>query len=70
MQFDGTVRLPDGTQIAVVLEIDSSSLETSLANTEAAEIIARAMEVLGSKQNAFAWLRTPVSGLNEQRPID
>lgn len=32
-------------------------------------MIARAIEVLGSKEKALAWLRSPVPGLDEKRPL-
>lgn len=70
MQLDGTLRLPDGKQIAVVLEIDAAQLEARFADKEAAEVVARAIEVLGNKEKALAWLRSPVAGLDNERPLD
>ncbi len=70
MQLDGTLQLPDGKQIAVVLEVDRAQLENSFAQTGSADVIARAIEVLGCKEKAFAWLRSPVPGLDEKRPLD
>jgi putative toxin-antitoxin system antitoxin component (TIGR02293 family) len=72
MQLDGTLQLPDGKEIAVVLEVDAAQLETSLDSSAvgSAEVIARAIEVLGSKEKALAWLRSPVPGLRNQRPLD
>ena len=69
MQLDGTLQLPDGKQIAVVLEVDRAQLENSFAGTGSADVIARAIEVLG-KEKALAWLRSPVPGLNDRRPLD
>ena len=48
---------------AVVVEFDSTQLESSLADTGLANVVARAVEVLGSRQRALAWLRTPLTGL-------
>ena len=35
-----------------------------------AEILAKASAILGSREHAEQWLRTPAIGLNRQRPID
>jgi putative toxin-antitoxin system antitoxin component (TIGR02293 family) len=70
VQLDGTLQLPDGKQIAVVLELDAADLETGLADTQAVDLVVRAIEVLGSKEKALAWLRSPIPGLNGKRPMD
>ena len=49
MQLDATLQLPDGKQIPVVVELDATQLETSLADTGLADVVARAVEVLGSR---------------------
>jgi putative toxin-antitoxin system antitoxin component (TIGR02293 family) len=69
MQLDATLQLPDGKQIPVVVELDAAQLETSLADTGLADVVARAVEVLGSRPRALAWLRTPVAGLDGQTPL-
>jgi putative toxin-antitoxin system antitoxin component (TIGR02293 family) len=70
MQLDATLQLPDGKQIPVVVELDATQLETSLADTGLADVVARAVEVLGSRPKALAWLRTPVGGLDGQTPLE
>ncbi len=70
MQLDGTLQLPDGKQIAVVLEIDRTQLDDSCFEAGAADVIARAIEVLGTKSKALRWLRSPVPGLDNHRPLD
>ena len=35
-----------------------------------AEIVAKAMEVFGSQEEALAWLERPALGLEQRRPID
>src|ERR1017187_9125445 len=59
MQLDATLQLPDGKQIPVVVELDATQLETSLADTGLADVVARAVEVLGSRRGALACLRPP-----------
>src|ERR1039458_35023 len=70
MQLDATLQLPDGKQIPVVVELDATQLETSLADTGLADVVARAVEVLGSRPRALAWLRTPVGGLDGKTPLE
>src|ERR1017187_6506784 len=70
MQLDATPQLPDGKQIPVVVELDATQLETSLADTGLADVVARAVEVLGSRPRALAWLRTPVGGLDGKTPLE
>jgi putative toxin-antitoxin system antitoxin component (TIGR02293 family) len=70
MQLDGTLQLPDGKLIAVVFEVDTAQFGTSFAIAGFADVIARAIEVLGSKERALAWLRSPVPGLGDKRPLD
>jgi putative toxin-antitoxin system antitoxin component (TIGR02293 family) len=36
----------------------------------AAEVLAKATDVFGSKEEAEAWLSRPATGLNHQRPIN
>ena len=69
MQLDATLQLPDGKQIPVVMELDATQLESSLADTGLADVVARAVEVLGSKPRALAWLRTPLGGLGGGTPL-
>ena len=69
MQIDATLQLPDGKQIPVVVELDATQLESSLSDTAVAEVVARAIEVLGSKARTMAWLRTPLTGLNGRTPL-
>ena len=70
MQLDATLQLPDGKQIPVVVELDATQLENSLAATGLADVVARAVEVLGSRARALAWLRTPVGGLDGKTPLE
>jgi putative toxin-antitoxin system antitoxin component (TIGR02293 family) len=70
MQLDATLQLPDGKQIPVVVELDATQLENSLADTGLADVVARAVEVLGSRPRALAWLRTPVAGLDGKTPLE
>ena len=70
MQLDATLHLPDGKQIPVVVELDATQLENSLADTGLADVVARAVEVLGSRPRALAWLRTPVGGLDGKTPLE
>lgn len=53
MQLDATLQLPDGKQIPVVVEVDATELGNSLADTGLADVVARAVEVLGSHRPAF-----------------
>jgi putative toxin-antitoxin system antitoxin component (TIGR02293 family) len=69
MQLDATLQLPDGKRIPVVVELDAAQLESSLADTGFADLVARAVEVLGSRPQALAWLRTPLTGLNGLTPL-
>jgi hypothetical protein len=48
MQLDGTLQLPDGKEIAVVLEVDATQLEAGSPAFASADVVARAIEVLGS----------------------
>ena len=68
MHLDATLQLPDGKQIPVVVELDAALLESSLADTGLADVVARAVEVLG-KPRALAWLRTPLAGLDGKTPL-
>jgi putative toxin-antitoxin system antitoxin component (TIGR02293 family) len=70
MQLDATLQLPDGKQIPVVVEFDATQLESSLADTSLANLVARAVEVLGSRPRALAWLRTPLAGLAGRTPLE
>jgi putative toxin-antitoxin system antitoxin component (TIGR02293 family) len=70
MQLDATLQLPDGKQIPVVVELDAAQLESSLADTSLADVVARAVEALGSRPRALAWLRTPVGGLDGKTPLE
>lgn len=46
------------------------STEQSSRTWRFAEILARAMGVMGSKQAAESWLESPAIGLDNRRPID
>jgi putative toxin-antitoxin system antitoxin component (TIGR02293 family) len=46
------------------------SLEQSARTWKFAEILARASEVFGSRDEAEKWLERPATGLNRRRPID
>lgn len=46
------------------------SKEQSGRTWKFAEILAKATEVLGSKEEAEKWLERPALGLNQRRPID
>jgi hypothetical protein len=55
--------------LAFIVELDAAHLESSLADTGFADLVARAVEVLGSRPQALAWLRTPLTGLNGLTPL-
>ena len=42
----------------------------SLADTSLANLVARAVEVLGSRPRALAWLRAPLAGLAGRTPLE
>lgn len=46
------------------------SAEQSSRTWRFAEILARAMDVMGSKEAAESWLESPAIGLDNRRPID
>lgn len=46
------------------------SPEQSARTWKLAEILAKATEILGSKEVAEQWLEQPATGLNRRRPID
>jgi putative toxin-antitoxin system antitoxin component (TIGR02293 family) len=46
------------------------SQEQSARTWKLAEILAKATDVLGSRQEAERWLERPAMGLNQRRPID
>ena len=70
MEFDGTLQLPDGKRVAVVLEVDQLQAESVLGLSWSADVIARAIEVFGNKEKALGWLRSPVAGIDDKRPLD
>jgi hypothetical protein len=41
MQLDGTLQLPDGKEIAVVLEVDATQLEAGSPAFASADVVAR-----------------------------
>ena len=49
------------------MELDAAQLESSLADTGFAHLVARAVEVLGSRPRALAWL--PFTGLTGLTPL-
>jgi len=46
------------------------SAEQTARTWKLAEIVAKATEVLGSREEAEQWLERPAIGLNQRRPID
>jgi putative toxin-antitoxin system antitoxin component (TIGR02293 family) len=48
----------------------SLSLDQTARTWKMAEIVAKAINVLGSRKEAEQWLERPAIGLNQRRPID
>jgi putative toxin-antitoxin system antitoxin component (TIGR02293 family) len=58
-------RIKAGKQSPAPLDANQSARVWSLA-----EVLAKAEEVLGAREDAEQWLATPAVGLNSRRPID
>ena len=51
-------------------ESDTLSVAQGSRTFKFAEVVAKAMLVLGSREAAVQWLTTPAMGLNQQQPLD
>jgi uncharacterized protein (DUF2384 family) len=66
-QLDGTIQLPDGRTIPVVITVDLAQVE--YARVEAADpLLLRAVEVFGRADKAIGWLNSANHELGGRTP--
>ena len=69
MQLDGTIEMPDGRRLPVLVEVDPRHLEPQSGTEDLAWLTARATEALGDRSRALAWLHTPLPSLDGRTPL-
>ncbi len=67
MQLDGTLRLPDGRQLPVIVTVDLSELEQAGISLPDS-LLLRAVEVFGKAEKALSWLTTANAMFSGQTP--
>lgn len=65
-QLEGTIHLPDGRLLPVMLSLDLTALQTPDSTDSA--LFGRAVEVFGSIEKAGHWLDSPSVELENQTP--
>jgi putative toxin-antitoxin system antitoxin component (TIGR02293 family) len=48
---------------------ETAGLEASLESQPVVDVLARAIEVFGTREKALRWLRTPIRALGDKTPI-
>jgi hypothetical protein len=66
-QVEGTIHLPDGRLLPVLLSLDLSTLPTADSASDN-PLFGRAVEVFGSVEKARHWLDSPSVELDNQTP--
>ena len=66
-QIDGTLRLPDGRTIPVVVSLDLAQVESKPVDAQD-RLMLRAVEVFGKADKATSWLSTANAELGDQSP--
>jgi hypothetical protein len=68
-QLDGTIQLPDGRTIPVVVSVDLAEIEKS-GRGDPDPLLLRAVEVFGKSDKALSWLNTPNPAFGNRSPRD
>ena len=66
-KLDGTLQLPDGRQIPVVVSVNLEDLHLE-HGTAFNSLLLRAVEVFGKTEKALSWLSTPNPLFDNQTP--
>lgn len=67
-QLGGTIQLPDGRSIPVVVSLDLSQVEPPVALSES--LLLRAVEVFGKTEKASSWLNSRLNELGGRTPLE
>lgn len=66
-QVDGTIRLPDGRSIPVVVSLDLAKIER-VPESASDSLFIRAVEVFGKAEKAASWLDTKNARFGDHSP--
>ena len=67
-QLDGTIQLPNGRTIPVVISLDLAQVEQPAAAGAPDPLLLRAVEVFGRTDKALGWLNSPNHELGGRTP--
>lgn len=67
-ELDGTMQLPDGRTIPVVVSLDLGEIAGAVHTSD--PLLIRAVEVFGKAEKALSWLNSPNPSFGNQTPRD